>query len=271
MTDVAGLAELADRYDTFVFDQWGVLHDGNRLYEGVLPSLAELAELGKEIIILTNSSKSAIRNIERLDRRFGLPPTLYLGLISSADIIHDWLAGSFVLAGVRHPNTVLVLADEGDEQLLAGLDVAVVTDVAEADVIIVLSMPVTDKVEDHRDWMARAKRDRIAVVSPSCDTHTVRPDGVHLGMNAILGAFIEVGGIVHNVGKPNDHVYLRCRELITSADPARILMIGDQIDSDVVGARSQGWHALVVRTGAGDRSLNNSALRPEFVLDSVRW
>lgn len=269
--EISGLAELADGYDTFVFDQWGVLHEGNRLYDGVLPTMTHLAELDKEVIIVTNSSKSAVRNVERLDRRFGLPPTLYRGLVSSADIIHDWLAGAYPLAGLPRPDAVLVLADEGDEQLLNGLDVLTVTDVHEANAIVVLSLPVTDRVEDHDRWMAKAKRDEIAVVAPSCDTHTVRPDGIYLGMNAILGSFMRSGGVVHNVGKPTQHVYSRCQSLITTTDPGRILMIGDQVDSDVVGAHSQGWHALLVRTGAGEQAPTASAVRPEFLMGSVRW
>lgn len=268
--DVTGISSLIDQYDSFVFDQWGVLHDGNSLYSGVLAVLHELQQRNKEVLILTNSSKSAGRNIDRLARRFGLPPSLYKALISSADIVHDWSDGAYPIDGARH-RSVLVLADEGDEQLFAGVEADIVEDIDAADSVVLLSLPVTDGIGDHRDWMSRAIRRGIPIVAPSCDLHTVRPDGVHLGMAAIMGEFLRLGGTVHNLGKPTDHIYMRCKRQLTTNEPDRVLMVGDQIASDIVGAHAQGWHGMLVRTGAGEEALRTARQDPNYILDTLRW
>ena len=42
MKRIAGLREIADRFDLFLVDQYGVLHDGVAAYPGAIEALAEL-------------------------------------------------------------------------------------------------------------------------------------------------------------------------------------------------------------------------------------
>src|ERR1700733_6072159 len=85
---ISGLRELASYYDTFLIDQWGVLHGGSGMYEGAVEALRELKRQGLRSLIVTNSSKTTLANVERLER-FGLPRDIYSGLISSAQILRD--------------------------------------------------------------------------------------------------------------------------------------------------------------------------------------
>ncbi|MFG2109687.1 TIGR01459 family HAD-type hydrolase [Micromonospora chersina] len=269
-----GFGPLVDRYDAFVLDQWGVLHEGNQLYPGVLPFIEELRQRGKEIVILTNSSKSATRNRDRLRTRFGLPPTAYDSLVSSADLIRQYLDGELTLAGLpaQPPRRVFVIADEGDEQLLDGCDVVSVADIDAAEAVVVLSVPAGSTVAEHRDWLEHAARRRLPLLCPSCDLHTVRPDGVYLGMAELLLRYRELGGPLHNLGKPHHHVYDVCRRALSTTDPARILAVGDQIASDVAGARAQGWATALVLTGAGTAALEaGGAPHPDHVVRTLTW
>ena len=54
------LAPIADRYDGFVLDLWGVVHDGRKPYPGVLDGLAELKARGKRVVFLTNAPRRTI-------------------------------------------------------------------------------------------------------------------------------------------------------------------------------------------------------------------
>ena len=54
-----GLHEVVDRYDGFVIDQWGVLHNGVAAYPGAIECLQRLRALDKTVVILSNSGKRA--------------------------------------------------------------------------------------------------------------------------------------------------------------------------------------------------------------------
>ncbi|OWK25634.1 hypothetical protein AJ87_08115 [Rhizobium yanglingense] len=53
---------IADRYDGLILDQWGVLHNGTRPYDGVVEALETLRERKVPVAILTNSSKGEQAN-----------------------------------------------------------------------------------------------------------------------------------------------------------------------------------------------------------------
>src|SRR3546814_15408553 len=82
---VAGLATLASRYDAFLLDQFGVLHDGSTVYPGVVACLEALHAAGKRTIILSNSGTPRAPSMERLARP-GIPPALYEDLVTSREV-----------------------------------------------------------------------------------------------------------------------------------------------------------------------------------------
>ena len=62
------VAPIADDYDLFLLDQWGVLHDGENAHDGAPQAMAELKARGKTIILVSNSSKLIPVSVERLSK-----------------------------------------------------------------------------------------------------------------------------------------------------------------------------------------------------------
>src|SRR5262249_57596493 len=80
---VAGLSSIVDRYDGFILDLWGVLHDGVRPYPGAVDALRRLKAAGKRTVILSNGPRRAAA-VARRTAAIGIGPDLYDGLPSSA-------------------------------------------------------------------------------------------------------------------------------------------------------------------------------------------
>ena len=55
--NIFGLKEIFQNYDTFILDQWGVMHDGYIGYPEAIKCIADLISNNKKIIIISNSSK----------------------------------------------------------------------------------------------------------------------------------------------------------------------------------------------------------------------
>jgi ribonucleotide monophosphatase NagD (HAD superfamily) len=66
MEFVTGLSQLASKYDSFVFDQFGVLHDGVRPLDEALHVVSSLVKLGKYVSVLSNSPARASFAAKRL-------------------------------------------------------------------------------------------------------------------------------------------------------------------------------------------------------------
>lgn len=59
--EIPALSAVADAYDAFLVDQYGVLRDGRGPYPGAAETLVRLKQAGKRVIILSNSGKRSPR------------------------------------------------------------------------------------------------------------------------------------------------------------------------------------------------------------------
>ena len=62
------LEDLADQFDAFFIDQFGVLMDASGPYPFAIDAIKRLSEYNKPIVLLSNSGKRAIENSNRLER-----------------------------------------------------------------------------------------------------------------------------------------------------------------------------------------------------------
>tara|TARA_B100000579_G_scaffold3099_1_gene2425 strand:+ start:112 stop:606 length:495 start_codon:yes stop_codon:yes gene_type:complete len=62
--DKEGLSSIADHYQLFYIDLWGVVHNGISLYEEAIKTLKEISKKNKDYILLTNAPRpnSAVRS-----------------------------------------------------------------------------------------------------------------------------------------------------------------------------------------------------------------
>ena len=55
--DNIGLKSVADHYDLFFVDLWGVVHNGIELYKDSTNVLEKLLEKNKDLVLLTNAPR----------------------------------------------------------------------------------------------------------------------------------------------------------------------------------------------------------------------
>jgi hypothetical protein len=73
VVEQTSFASLVSLYDSYIIDQWGVLHDGKTPYPGVVACLSELKAAGKQLILLSNSSKRRASSFKGL-QKVGIDP-----------------------------------------------------------------------------------------------------------------------------------------------------------------------------------------------------
>ena len=97
-TPLASLLDLADQYDAFLLDQFGVIHDGKTAYEGAVEAVNELLRRKKKIIIISNSSRRKRDTLARL-HSMGFesdagPDFPRISVVTSGDLVWEGLAAA---------------------------------------------------------------------------------------------------------------------------------------------------------------------------------
>lgn len=283
---LSGLSDIAGRYDLFLVDQWGVIHNGETPYPGAVDTLRRLRELGRPVVILSNSARRERVGIEKMDA-IGIPRALYDRLVTSGEqtwqALFDRSDPFYASLGRR-----CLLLSWGDDRGLTGggIDLEPVEDVAEADFIL---MAGTNREPlDHYEPLLQAALERdLPMICANPDLVSVTPEGdLVICPGTVARRYEALGGTVRWHGKPDRAVYDACRAMYPDAEWP--LGIGDSLHHDIAGARAAGIDSLFVAAGIHAAALGlawgetpdearlealftDTGQRPDYVIPTFRW
>ena len=244
---MGGLAELADNYECFIVDLWGVMHDGVTAFPDSVACLKELKAAGKTVVLLSNSPRRTDLLRSRLTG-LGIAPELY-------DHIHSSGQEAYLTAaeGDGRANWGERYYDIGGDRfagLLDGTDLRRVATVEEASFLLG-SGPAGkgDQPEDYDSVLRQGIANDLLLVCANPDLVVVEGGERHICAGSIAARYEALGGAVHYLGKPHRAVYDRCLRLAGDPDPSRVLAIGDSLHTDIRGANTVGIDSVLILNG----------------------
>lgn len=270
-------ATLVSEYEAVFLDAYGVLVDAQGALDGAPEGLAALRRAGRRFLIVSNDAsrlpeRSAARfqalglevyadevvssgqMVARYFEAHGLrgAPTVVLGSGDSAAFVTA--AGAELVAlDVAHPPAVVVLCDEGGFDFFPTMNALLSALMASLErgreVVLLLANP--DLIYPRRDGhfgftagsLARMIEEALGLVTPR------PPRFVHLG-------------------KPASWIFDAALARVGTRD---VVMVGDQLHTDIAGARRAGLASALVTTGVTRaEAVAASAVKPDYLLRSLR-
>ena len=275
----------------FILDQYGVLHDGQKPYEGVVECLKELKSRNKYIIILSNSGKRADENKELL-KKMGIGPTLYNEVLTSGEMCWQGLNtqddGFFKGLGRK----CYLMSRGGDKSIIDGLDIEVVKDIKDADFLLISGSDAPDKaLADYEPALKEAVRRHLIALCANPDSLGIMGRDYIMGPGTIAARYRDFGGVVHYIGKPHQPIYQRCIKTLQKNDiyPGQTIVVGDSMAHDILGGHLVNIDTCFVKAGLHapafvkahtpaevDKALtilvnqyNN--IRPNYLIHTMKW
>ncbi len=249
MSPLKTIDHLIDRYDVFLIDQFGTVHDGTKPYPGATEALLALRAAGKTVVILSNSGKSGTDNASRF-LKLGFRPDSFDHFVTSGDVAVD-LAQSGRLGFKPAPGTrAFTLSSGNDRNLSDRLQFTPVEDAADAG-LIVISGSQADRIglDAYETVLRPAAQANVPAICTNPDIRMITPEGLAPGAGSIARLYEAMGGTVHWVGKPHGPMYEYAHRLCGLPAKDRIVGIGDSLEHDIAGAASFGIDAVLVRRG----------------------
>ncbi|HEX3982825.1 MAG TPA: TIGR01459 family HAD-type hydrolase, partial [Acidisoma sp.] len=120
MQHLTGFAPLADRFDGFILDLWGVIHDGVKAFPGAIDCLHRLRAAGKPTLLLSNVPRPS-RDAQALMQQMGIPDDLYTDILTSGEAVRRALRNPPDLWWAGLGRHVFHLGPERDRGVLDGL------------------------------------------------------------------------------------------------------------------------------------------------------
>ena len=245
---ITGISDVADEYDAFVFDQFGVLHDGTSLYQNVLAVLEGLHEKKKKILVLSNSGRSGQVNLDRI-LSFGIHKSWINGVITSGDVAKSRVLGTFWQKKAAKCYLLASPNEDPSELLKAVPGLHLVDRVSECDFVYLSGMATGLAATWERELLPELLFAGVPLVCSNPDMMAPSKDGLIVSTGTIAKAYQEAGGDVTFVGKPHGLVYEVLQEELQILGCDRALCIGDSYHHDVMGAHQADLDSLLVLTG----------------------
>ncbi len=240
---VGDVAAVAERFDAFVLDAFGVLNVGATAVPGAVARIARLREAGKRLIVLTNGATRARAAASAKYHRLGFD-FAPREVVASRDLAAAALRER---AGLLWAAACGPAPDFGDlgvpvRDLLADASLF-----ARADGFVLLSSAGWTRDHQARLADALARRPRPLVVA-NPDIVAPREDGFSLEPGHYAHLLADALGLVPDFyGKPYANAFAAARaRLGLDLAPTRIAMVGDTLHTDVLGARAAGLATILV-------------------------
>ncbi len=275
---MSGFGALAEKYDGFIVDLWGVVHDGHSPFPGVLECLARLKAAGKRVVFLSNAPRRPSGIIQFL-ASMGVTPDLYDGVMSSGEAVYLGLRDrteAFATLGRR----LYHLGPPRDRDVFGSLDYEQAADPAEAD--FVLNTGPDDDLGPHdpalyHPVLEACLKARLPMVCANPDLEVLKGGERIICAGYLAQLYAGDGGRVIQRGKPDAAIYTPTLALLGTS-PARTLAVGDSLRTDIAGAKAanidscwvlSGIHALHPEQAPAEAAA--SGLNPIAIMPGFAW
>ena len=243
----------------FLIDMEGVIFKGSVPITGEVEFINRLKHYDTPFMLHTNNSQRTQRDMAMKIRRMGID-------IDESHIYTSAMATAQFLAKQKPNGTAYVIGEGGLHNALHEHGYAIVGH--EPDYVVVgEGRTITfEMIEAAVNMILKGAKLISTNPDPNCPT----PNGTRPGCGAIV-AMLEkaTGHQAFSVGKPSP-IMMRFARKELGLSAAETYMIGDTMETDILGGVMMGYRTILVLSGGTKKEdLENYAYFPDMIIDSV--
>jgi NagD protein len=243
----------------FLLDMDGVIYRGSELIPGSEAFVGKLLELQIPFMFLTNNSQRSQLDVVTKLQRMGI-------VVDTHHIFTCAMATAHFLSEQKAHCTAFVIGEGGLLSALHDCGVAIV-DQSPDYVVVGEGRHISFEQLEQATRMVMAGAKLIATnLDPSCPTaHGLRP-----GAGAIVRTIeAATGRSALGLGKPSP-IMMRMASRQLGLPPEKISMIGDTMETDILGGVQMGFRTILVLSGGTSaEDLDKFAYLPDLVTSSL--
>ena len=236
--DNKGLRSIAENYDIFYIDLWGVIHNGIKLYKNAIETLEEITKAKKKYVLLTNAPRPN-KTVKFFLKKMGMSIEIRKNVYSSGEAALSYLKKNLTEEKFFH------LGPPRDFDLFLDFKKNKTTDIKESSYLLCTGL--FEKQDEDLSYYKELFNDHISkkMICTNPDLVVDRGDKRELCAGSVALVFEKMGGSVVYFGKPFPEVYNQS----VNNKGKKILSIGDNLNTDIKGANLLNYDSLLISNG----------------------
>ena len=236
--DIEGLSSIADNYQLFYIDLWGVIHNGINLHDEAVNVLKQITKMNKNYVLLTNAPRpnSSVKNFLE---NMGLEREIREHVFTSGEAALNYLKKNFFGKNFFH------VGPPRDFDLFKDFEKNKSNDINKSDYILCTGL-FDENNKDlifYKNLFDKHLKKKMICTNP--DLIVDRGNKRELCAGSVAMVFEKMGGEVIYFGKPYPEVY---NQSINNKNK-KILSIGDNLNTDIKGANLLNFDSMIISNG----------------------
>ena len=262
--DKEGLRSIADYYDLFYIDLWGVIHNGIKLHLEAINALNELLKMKKDFVLLTNAPRPNSTVKEFLEK-MGMDEKIRSHVFTSGEAALSYLKKynfSDKFFHIGPPRDFDLFKDFKNNQS------KVINDSQ-----YLLCTGLFDNHDKDLNYYKVLLEKHITkkMICTNPDLIVDRGNVRELCAGSVAMVFEKMGGKVVYFGKPYPEVYNNSIENLNK----KVLSIGDNLNTDIKGANLLNFDSLLISNGVHrqeikEKRIENVSKQYEVVVNYIQ-
>ena len=281
MIKKSSFKEISKNYKVIFFDSFGVLKNSKGIIDGVYKTFNSLIARGTEYFILTNDASRSPKNLAFSYQKSGFMDIVPDKMISSGMLAMEYLRDKI------KSGKVAFIGTEASAWYIENVGLTAVSikflhnkeHWEDIKALVLLDDEGFDWQYDLNNTLNLLRNKNIPVIMANTDlTYPVDKGNVAIGIGSI-GNMIEqaLGRNFMRFGKPDAQIFNYAYQHICKHDnfsKSEILMVGDTLQTDIIGANKFGIDTALVLTGNTSNGqvlyqIETTGIVPDFICDSV--
>lgn len=239
--------EISKNYEYFLFDVWGVIHDGISAYPNAVEIILTLKKQNKKICFLSNAPRRNFKVTEIL-KNYGIHQDSYDFVMTSGEAVFQDVSSQ--INNLKNKK-YFYIGPKKDADILNGIDIQITENANEADFAITTGFDdYGSTIEEKMPQITQAKNANLKLICANPDLMVVRKNGDEMLCAGIIAKkYLELNQTVIYYGKPYRQIYEIVHEMFNFAPKDKMLAIGDGLETDIKGANDFGIDSVLITSG----------------------
>ena len=267
--DLTGLQSIADHYDLFYIDLWGVIHNGIKLHEKAITVLKELSKKNKSFVLLTNAPRPN-ETVKNFLEKMGMDKDLRDHVFTSGEAALSYLKKNFLFKKFYH------IGPPKDFDLFIDFKNMKSQEIEKSEYIICTGLfdEHDQDLKYYKNIFNNSLKKKMICTNP--DLIVDRGNTRELCAGSVAMVFEKMGGEVVYFGKPYPEVY---NQSIDNKNK-KILSIGDNLNTDIKGANLLNYDSLIISNGIHKHEIKENGIEKtaksyeticNFIQSELKW
>ena len=222
--DKDGLSSIADNYQLFYVDLWGVVHNGVVIYEEAIKALKEISKKNKDFILLTNAPRPN-STVKSFLEKLGMEKEIRDHVYTSGEAALNYLRKNLIDKKFFH------VGPPRDFDLFKNFEKIKSEKIEDSEYILCTGLydEYDNDLNHYKDLFEKNIAKKMICTNP--DLVVDRGDVRELCAGSVAMIFEKMGGEVVYFGKPYPEIY---NQSFDNKDK-KTLSIGDNFNTDIKG------------------------------------